>query len=115
MKYDCLIIDDEKELNDNTAVYFNMFDVKTASVYSSAQAEEFLRTNHAEEWYDNKGRAGVILDGLGFTISLKLDGGKGVEAIGSMSRPKGCSDEPGGMESLFLDLWEASGREAPGA
>ena len=45
MKYDCLIIDDEKELNDNTAVYFNMFDVKTASVYSASEAEEFLKAN----------------------------------------------------------------------
>ena len=42
MKYDCLIIDDEKELANNTCEYFNMFDVKTAAVYSSAEAEAFL-------------------------------------------------------------------------
>ena len=29
MKYDCLIIDDEKELADNTCDYLNMFNVKT--------------------------------------------------------------------------------------
>ena len=68
MKYDCLIIDDEKELNDNTAVYFNMFDVKTASVYSSAEAEEFLKTNEA----------GLVLldinlsDGNGFDLCKKI-------------------------------------------
>ena len=33
MRYDCLIIDDEKELADNTCEYFNMFEVKTAAVY----------------------------------------------------------------------------------
>ena len=34
MNYDCLIIDDEKLLADSTAEYFNLFDVKTAAVYS---------------------------------------------------------------------------------
>ena len=68
MKYDCLIIDDEKELNDNTAVYFNMFDVKTASVYSSAEAEEFLKNNEP----------GLVLldinlsDGNGFDLCKKI-------------------------------------------
>ena len=68
MKYDCLIIDDEKELNDNTSVYFNMFDVKTASVYSSAEAEEFLKNNEASL---------VLLDinlsdGNGFELCKKI-------------------------------------------
>lgn len=45
MKYDCLIIDDEKELANNTSEYFNMFDVKTAAVYSSAEADDFLSSN----------------------------------------------------------------------
>ena len=45
MRYDCLIIDDEKELCNNTAEYFNMFDVKTAAVYSSAEAVAFLDSN----------------------------------------------------------------------
>lgn len=68
MKYDCLIIDDEKELNDNTAVYFNMFEVKTASVYSSAEAEAFLQNNKAD----------LILldinlsDGNGFELCKKI-------------------------------------------
>ena len=47
MKYDCLIIDDEKMLADNTAEYFNMFDVNTRAVYSKAEAEEFLKENSA--------------------------------------------------------------------
>ena len=45
MRYDCLIIDDEKELANNTCEYFNMFDVKTKAVYSSAEANEFLSSN----------------------------------------------------------------------
>lgn len=43
MKYDCLIIDDETALAENTAEYFNMFDIKTAFVTSSDLCLEFLR------------------------------------------------------------------------
>jgi len=68
MRYDCLIIDDEKELANNTAEYFNMFDVRTAAVYSSAEAEEFLKINEP----------GVVLldinlsDGSGFDLCKKI-------------------------------------------
>lgn len=68
MKYDCLIIDDEKELADNTCEYFNMFDVKTAAVYSSAEADAFLKNNEP---------ALVLLDinlsdGSGFELCKKI-------------------------------------------
>ena len=68
MRYDCLIIDDEKELCKNTAEYFNMFDVKTAAVYSSAEAEAFLKDNET---------ALVLLDinlsdGSGFELCKKI-------------------------------------------
>ena len=68
MKYDCLIIDDEKELADNTCEYFNMFDVKTAGVYSKTEAETFLK--------DNEPRL-VLLDinlsdGSGFELCKKI-------------------------------------------
>ena len=45
MNYDCLIIDDEKELADNTCEYFNMFDVPSHAVYTKADAIEFLNHN----------------------------------------------------------------------
>ena len=45
MKYDCLIIDDEKTLADSTSEYFNMFDVKTKQVYSKGEALEFFKDN----------------------------------------------------------------------
>ena len=48
MRYDCLIIDDEKTLADNTCEYFNMFDVKTAAVYGRREAEEFFKDNEAD-------------------------------------------------------------------
>lgn len=48
MRYDCLIIDDEKLLTDSTAEYFNLFGVKTAAVYSAAECRGFLRENTAE-------------------------------------------------------------------
>ncbi|MCR5384000.1 MAG: response regulator transcription factor [Saccharofermentans sp.] len=68
MRYDCLIIDDEHELADNTCEYFNMFDVKTAAVYSSAEADEFLKNNEP----------GLVLldinlsDGSGFELCKKI-------------------------------------------
>ncbi len=42
MNYDCLIIDDEQMLADNTCEYFNMFDVKTKAVYSVKEANAFF-------------------------------------------------------------------------
>ncbi len=48
MKYDCLIIDDEKLLADSTAEYFNLFDVKTAVVYNTSECRKFFRENTAE-------------------------------------------------------------------
>ncbi len=44
MRYDCLIIDDEKVLAENTCEYLNMFDVKTKAVFSKAEAFSFFET-----------------------------------------------------------------------
>jgi two-component system response regulator RegX3 len=68
VRYDCLIIDDEKELANNTCEYFNMFDVKTAAVYSSAEANTFLASNEPSL---------VLLDinlsdGSGFELCKKI-------------------------------------------
>ncbi len=43
MKYDCLIIDDEKLLADSTAEYFNLFHVSTAAVYDAQATRQFLK------------------------------------------------------------------------
>ncbi len=48
MKYDCLIIDDEKMLADSTAEYFNLFGVKTAAVYGAEECHNFLQQNEAQ-------------------------------------------------------------------
>lgn len=48
MKYDCLIIDDEKLLADSTAEYFNLFGVTAAVVYGTEECREFFRTNSAD-------------------------------------------------------------------
>lgn len=48
MRYDCLVIDDEKMLADNTAEYFNLFGVKTAVAYSTSECRTFFDTNTAE-------------------------------------------------------------------
>ena len=64
MGYDCLIIDDEQALADNTCEYFNMFEVSTKAVYSAEEARACL---DAEE-------PGLILldinlgDGSGFEL-----------------------------------------------
>lgn len=68
MKYNCLIIDDEKVLADSTAEYFNLFGVTTAAVYGANECGEFLKNNAAE----------LILldinldDGSGFDLCRKL-------------------------------------------
>ena len=48
MKYDCLIIDDEKLLADSTSEYFNLFGVSAAAVYSAAECRDFLEKNQTE-------------------------------------------------------------------
>lgn len=48
MKYDCLIIDDEKMLADSTAEYFNLFSIKTAVAYSALECRNFLEENQAD-------------------------------------------------------------------
>lgn len=47
MKYDCLIIDDEKLLADSTVEYFNMFGVSAAAVYTAEECRAFLSENSA--------------------------------------------------------------------
>ncbi len=68
MKYDCLIIDDEKMLADSTAEYFNLFGVKTVAVYGADGCRRFFGSNSAE----------LILldinlgDGSGFDLCAEL-------------------------------------------
>ena len=68
MKYDCLIIDDEKLLADSTAEYFNLFGVKTAVCYGVSECRRFLEEH----------TAGLLLldinlgDGSGFALCREL-------------------------------------------
>ncbi len=48
MKYNCLIVDDEKVLADSTAEYFNLFGVNTVAVYGADGCRSFFRDNTAE-------------------------------------------------------------------
>ncbi len=45
MDYSVLIIDDEVELADSTAEYFNMFDISSCAVYTAEDALLFLQNN----------------------------------------------------------------------
>ena len=45
MDYSVLIIDDEKELADSTAEYFNMFDISSCVAYSADETYEFFKNN----------------------------------------------------------------------
>ncbi len=45
MKYQCLVIDDDVTIAENTAEYFNIFDIRTAYVTGYAEAEAFLQTH----------------------------------------------------------------------
>ena len=48
MKYQCLIIDDEKMLADSTAEYFNLFGINTVAVYSVEDCRKFFKDKTAE-------------------------------------------------------------------
>lgn len=48
MRYNCLIIDDEKPLAESTAEYFNLFGVSTAAVFDAGSCRSFLRQNQAD-------------------------------------------------------------------
>lgn len=48
MHYNCLIVDDEKELAAATSEYFNMFDVKTHFVISAGECRDFLKENEID-------------------------------------------------------------------
>ena len=77
MKYDCLIIDDERELADNTCDYFNLFGVSSRAVYSGADALEFMDENEVS----------VVLldinlgDGSGFEICKNIRKTKDIPII----------------------------------
>ena len=45
MDYKCLMIDDDETIAENTAEYFNIFDIKTTYVTSYEQAVAFLAEN----------------------------------------------------------------------
>ncbi len=48
MKYNCLIIDDEKLLADSTAEYFNLFGVTATVAYSVNDCRDFFKLNTTE-------------------------------------------------------------------
>ncbi len=48
MKYNCLIIDDERMLADSTAEYFNLFGVTAAVAYSADDCRKFFKDSTAE-------------------------------------------------------------------
>lgn len=68
MKYNCLIVDDEKVLADSTAEYFNLFGISTVAVYGADDCRRFFKEN----------TAGLILldinlgDGSGFNLCREL-------------------------------------------
>lgn len=61
MHYNCLIIDDEKELAEATSEYLNLFDVKTCNVSTANECLDFFKDNDADL---------ILLD-----INLKEDSG----------------------------------------
>ena len=68
MKYDCLIIDDEKELANNTCEYLNMFNIKSYACYSIDECNNF---------FENNDTSLILLDinlqdGSGFDLCKKL-------------------------------------------
>ena len=77
------------------------------------QVEELLRSCRVEKWYRFQKRDRRIMDGIGFTLYLTQADGTKVDAVGYMRWPDGYGSVETGLNSLFLGLWEASGRELP--
>ncbi len=77
------------------------------------QVEELLRANHVEKWYRFNKRARNIMDGIGFTLYLDQADGTKVDAVGYMRWPENYGNVEGGLNSLFLGLWEAAGLKLP--
>ncbi|WP_343064168.1 response regulator transcription factor [Alkalicella caledoniensis] len=48
LRYDCLIVDDEKALSQSTCEFFNMFGIKTYWVADKASCFDFLSKNRVE-------------------------------------------------------------------
>lgn len=48
MKYNCLIIDDERPLADSTAEYFNLFGVTAAARYGAGECRAFFKNDSAD-------------------------------------------------------------------
>ena len=48
MRFNCLIVDDEKVLADSTAEYFNLFGVNTLAVYGVDGCRNFFKSNTCE-------------------------------------------------------------------
>jgi len=48
MKYDCLIVDDEKALSQSTCEYFELFGVKTAWVADADSCFDFFKSNSTD-------------------------------------------------------------------
>ena len=63
MKFNCLIVDDEKVLADSTAEYFNLFGVNTLAVYGVDGCRKFFKNDTTEL---------ILLD-------INLDGGSGFD------------------------------------
>lgn len=68
MKYDCLIIDDEKVLADSTAEYLELFGISTSKVYSAGECMAFLQKNKAQLFLLDIN----LSDGSGFELCKKL-------------------------------------------
>lgn len=68
MKYDCLIVDDEIELANNTCEYLNLFGVKTYACYSKKECEEFFLKNETSLLLLDIN----LSDGSGFEICQEL-------------------------------------------
>ncbi len=68
MKYNCLIIDDEKMLADSTAEYLNLFGVNTVAVYSMDECRRFFDDNTAELMLLDIN----LCDGSGFELCKEL-------------------------------------------
>ena len=67
--------------------------------------DEIIAEYKVKKWNGFARSNRMVLDGHGFTLSIKMDNGEILSAHGYMAWPKNYSEFSGAIESLFMSLY----------
>ncbi len=69
--------------------------------------DQIIEKNNVAKWNGYHLSARDVLDGDGFTLSIKMDNGQKISAGSYMAWPDGYGAFKGEMDTLFIDLYES--------